>query len=134
MTESNQHLTIKKSIRIILETLGYDVTEEYNHGRYRIDLIGEKEDNKIAVEVGNCPAEKIPNLQEKYDDAIHVPYETDDEWFKEEESEMKRSTVYVNSKEWEKFKDRTGENNGSDVLRKLIKSYNKIFSYSDLDA
>jgi len=131
MTESNQHMTIKKSVGIVFRILGYEVTEEFVHGSYRIDLVAEKENTKVAVEIGNCPAEKILNLEKKYNEVVHIPYETNESWFKEEENNNYiRTNVYMDEKEWEKFRDNVGARQRSKVLRKFIKLFNNFQSFS----
>jgi len=124
--ESEQHLTIKKSVAAVLETLGYDVEREVSHGKYRIDVVGNG-DKDVAVEIGQCGAEKVSNLEDKYDKVLHIPYEDKDEWHKSDDDTcFKRTNVTLDEQQWGEFGENVGKGKRSEVMRELIYIYNEL--------
>lgn len=55
------------------------VEEEYpviiNGKRYRVDIVGFKDKEKIAIECGNCSIEKISELKKGFDKVFHFSFD-----------------------------------------------------------
>lgn len=52
------------------------IQDEYEFGKFRIDLVGIRDDFKIAVEVGDCDTEKLFALKQHFDKVVWLCYWT----------------------------------------------------------
>lgn len=80
--ESDRHLLLKERAKEILFEKGFKEDEIYfeyriprNNGFfYRVDVIGIKNNLKVAIECGNCETEKIEDLHSFCDEVLHLKY------------------------------------------------------------
>ncbi len=63
---------------MVLEALDYNISLEkwvtVNGQHYRIDVYGLRGDEKVLVECGQCPRPKLNDLNDSFENVVHVPY------------------------------------------------------------
>lgn len=75
VTESDGHYEKKKSVALDLIDDGYEVGIEISTKfGYIVDVVGIKEGERVAVEVGVTDEGKLDDLDRIFDDVRHVPY------------------------------------------------------------
>jgi len=75
--ESQKHINLKETCSTILKKLGWRVEIEkwvtVNGNHYKIDVYAEMGGQKLLVECGYCPKEKLEDLRQHYD-VFHFSY------------------------------------------------------------
>lgn len=81
MAESEAHKILKHRAKEELTLRGFrknEIFEEYWVGirekRYRIDVVGKRENEFVAFECGNTPIQKITDLERAFDEVVRLPY------------------------------------------------------------
>ena len=76
--ESKIHLALKMWVGLLYFRLGYNILMEkfvtINGRIYAIDIVAESPIKQIAIEIGRCKKQKLIDLEEKFDEVIHLPY------------------------------------------------------------
>lgn len=84
MGESTNHIELKKMAHLMLYEKGFkenQIKEEFKinirNAKRKfliVDVVGLKKENKIAIEVGNTPLNKLIQLELFFDEVVHIPY------------------------------------------------------------
>ena len=81
MAESEAHKILKQRAKKELILRGFtkkEIFEEYrvniSEKKYRIDVVGKRENEFVAFECGNATLQKILDLKRLFNEVIHLPY------------------------------------------------------------
>ena len=83
MAESEAHKLLKQQAKLESKGRGFEINEifeEYWVGisekKYRIDVVGKRENEFVAFECGNTPIQKITDLERVFNEVVQLPYIT----------------------------------------------------------
>jgi len=72
------HGTIQEQLKAKWERKGYNVRQEvsipYDDTFYRVDLVAERNGERIAIEIGSCENRKLEFLKKRFSKVIQIPY------------------------------------------------------------
>lgn len=80
---TKNHTALKETARVILKEMGFkrdEIFDEYEigvkngKGNFRVDVAGIKKNQRVAIECGNTPGEKIAALKMFFDEVIVLPF------------------------------------------------------------
>ena len=103
---------------------GYDVQTEHRESGARIDVYGNRNDETVAVEVGDLPNERAEYLDDEYTRFVHIPYT---EFATSENTpNKKRTNISIDPDSWDRFSEVVENQSRSQVIRDFVRVYNQL--------